>query len=208
MKMEILKLVYVTFVSKFKYIYHKLATLFFLDSDKDGNFTLSDFSRLSKMSEEKEKQYKRFEFSAQLQAFFTLRMWKQVCSEEGEKEFIAWIKKLIINSSENEIDLHNNTNHNESDEESINPDPNRYVDRRDLRLLYDVLNVKTTHGIDFQSFFELMKITSDEMEDESLRNEEFVLITVLDYFCINFIRGFSKLILDLGFESFMESEFE
>ena len=135
-------------------------------------------------------------------------MWKQVCSEEGEKEFISWIKKLMINSSENEIGVHNNTNHNESDEESINPDPNRYVDRRDLRLLYDVLNVKTTHGIDFQSFFELMKITSDEMEDESLRNEEFVLITVLDYFCINFIRGFSKLILDLGFESFMESEFE
>ena len=250
-----------------------IPTLFFLDSDKDGLFTLNDFSKLSKISEEKEKEYKRYEFSAQLQAYFTLLMWKNVCSDEGEKKFVEWIKKLIytqnekknnnnqnentninnninINSNNNTLNNNNNSNNNllnnnnsnnnlsninisnnnnsnnnllnnniinnkessgnksiqndsninntniESDED-YNPDPSKYIDRNNLRMLYDVLNVKTTHGIDFQSFFELMKIASDD----------FVLLSVLDFFCVNFIRGFNKLILDLGFDSF-ENDFD
>ena len=60
-----------------------IPSLFYLDSDKNGLFTLKDFSKLSKISEEKE--YKRYEFSAQLQAYFTLLMWKNVCSDEGEQ---------------------------------------------------------------------------------------------------------------------------
>ena len=77
-------------------------------------------------------------------------------------------------------------------------------------MLYDVLNVKTTHGIDFQSFFELMKMTSNDMEeiDVSNTNDDYVLVSVLEFFCVNFIRGFSKLILDLGFDTFMENDFE
>ena len=74
-------------------------------------------------------------------------------------------------------------------------------------MLYDVLNVKTTHGIDFQSFFELMKIASDDMEEDTSGNDDFVLLSVLDFFCVNFIRGFNKLILDLGFDSF-ENDFD
>ena len=172
----------------------------YLDEDKDGKFTRKDFSRLAKIIEDKEKEYKRFEFSAMIQAYFTLAMWKRVCSEQGESDFVAWIKKLVINNNEKIED--------ESDEDTENPDPMKYVDRTNLKMLYDVLNVKTTHGIDFQSFFELMKITSDDMEEEGTANEEFVLISVLDFFCVNFIRGFSKLILDLGFDSFMETEFD
>ena len=49
-------------------------------------------------------------------------MWKQVFHEEGAKKFINWIKKLIINSLENKIVVHNNTNHNESDKKPINPE--------------------------------------------------------------------------------------
>ena len=240
-----------------------IPTLFFLDSDKDGLFTLNDFSKLSKISEEKEKEYKRYEFSAQLQAYFTLLMWKNVCSDEGEKKFVEWIKKLIytqnekknnnnqnenintnnninINSNNNTLNNNNNSNNNisninisnnnilnnkessgnksiqndsninntniESDED-YNPDPSKYIDRNNLRMLYDVLNVKTTHGIDFQSFFELMKIASDDMEEDTSGNDDFVLLSVLDFFCVNFIRGFNKLILDLGFDSF-ENDFD
>ena len=196
-----------------------IPTLFFLDSDKDGLFTLNDFSKLSKISEEKEKEYKRYEFSAQLQAYFTLLMWKNVCSDEGEKKFVEWIKKLIDtqNDKKNNIretsgnkSLQNDSNINntniESDED-FNPDPSKYIDRNNLRMLYDVLNVKTTHGIDFQSFFELMKIASDDMEEDTSGNDDFVLLSVLDFFCVNFIRGFNKLILDLGFDSF-ENDFD
>lgn len=181
-----------------------IPTLFFLDADKDGKFTLSDFAKLSKISEDKEKEYKRFEFSSQLQAYFTLLMWKAVCSEEGEKDFVDWVKKLIIKTENNDL------NKTESDDDSVNPDPNKYIDRSCLRTLYDVLNVKNTHGIDFQSFFELMKITSDDLEEEgnTNENEEFVLIAVLDFFCLHFIRGFTKLSIDLGFDSFMENEYD
>ena len=193
-----------------------IPTLFFLDSDKDGLFTKKDFINLSKISEEKEKKYKRYEFTSQLQAHFTLLMSKKVCSEQGEEEFVSWLIKLVTgglppnppiigkNNSKN-----NNTNSNilsESEDDEYNPDPTKYVDRSILRTLYDVLNVSTSHKIDFQSFFELMKINSDELEENSEGNEEFVLISVLEFFCKNFIRGFNKLIFDLGLESIVENE--
>ena len=213
-----------------------IPTLYFLDSNKDGLFTMRDFINLSKIAEEKEKKYKRYEFTSQLQAHFTLMMSKKVCSEQGEAEFVSWIIKLVIgqypsnlntiNHNSSKININNlnynstknnnsnnnvnNTNSNilSESEDDYNPDPSKYVDRTILRTLYDVLNVSTTHGIDFQSFFELMKINSDELEENSEGNEEFILISVLEYFCRYFIRGFNKLIYDLGFESIIDNESE
>ena len=212
-----------------------IPTLYFLDSNKDGLFTMKDFINLSKIAEEKEKKYKRYEFTSQLQAHFTLMMSKKVCSEQGEEEFVSWIIKLVIgqypsnlntiNHNSSKININsgnynntknnsnnnvNNTNSNilSESEDDYNPDPSKYVDRSILRTLYDVLNVSTTHGIDFQSFFELMKINSDELEENSEGNEEFILISVLEFFCKNFIRGFNKLIYDLGFESIIDNDSE
>jgi len=210
-----------------------IPTLYFLDSNKDGLFTMKDFINLSKIAEEKEKKYKRYEFTSQLQAHFTLMMSKEVCSEQGEAEFVSWTIKLVIgkyptnlntinhnnskmninngnfnNTKNNSNNNVNNTNSNilSESEDEYNPDPPKYVDRSILRTLYDVLNVSTTHGIDFQSFFELMKINSDELDENSEGNEEFILISVLEFFCRNFIRGFNKLIYDLGFESIIDNE--
>ena len=194
-----------------------IPTLYFLDSDKDGLFTKKDFLNLSKIAEEKEKKYKRYEFTSQLQAHFTLLMSKKVCSEQGEVEFVSWLIKLVTGGlpqnpptqAKNNFGSGNNTNSNilsESEDDEYNPDPTKYVDRSILRTLYDVLNVSTSHKIDFQSFFELMKINSDELEENSEGNEEFVLISVLEFFCKNFIRGFNKLIFDLGLESIVENE--
>lgn len=212
-----------------------IPTLYFLDSNKDGLFTMRDFINLSKIAEEKEKKYKRYEFTSQLQAHFTLMMSKKVCSEQGEAEFVSWVIKLVIgkyptnlntinhnnskmnvnsgifnNTKNNSNNNMNNTNSNilSESEDEYNPDPPKYVDRSILRTLYDVLNVSTTHGMDFQSFFELMKINSDELEENSEGNEEFILISVLEFFCRNFIRGFNKLIYDLGFESIINNESE
>ena len=195
-----------------------IPTLYFLDSNKDGLFTKKDLLNLSKIAEEKEKKYKRYEFTSQLQAHFTLLMSKKVCSEQGEAEFVSWLIKLVTGGlppspPKEGIDKNNfgenNTNSNilsESEDDEYNPDPNKYVDRSILRTLYDVLNVSTSHKIDFQSFFELMKINSDELEENSEGNEEFVLISVLEFFCKNFIRGFNKLIFDLGLDSIVENE--
>lgn len=195
-----------------------IPTLYFLDSNKDGLFTKKDLLNLSKIAEEKEKKYKRYEFTSQLQAHFTLLMSKKVCSEQGEAEFVSWLIKLVTGGTppsppKEGTDKNNfgenNTNSNilsESEDDEYNPDPSKYVDRSILRTLYDVLNVSTSHKIDFQSFFELMKINSDELEENSEGNEEFVLISVLEFFCKNFIRGFNKLIFDLGLDSIVENE--
>ena len=196
-----------------------IPTLYFLDSNKDGLFTKKDLLNLSKIAEEKEKKYKRYEFTSQLQAHFTLLMSKKVCSEQGEAEFVSWLIKLVTGGlpatqqmgggEKNNFGNENNTNSNilsESEDDDYNPDPTKYVDRSILRTLYDVLNVSTSHKIDFQSFFELMKINSDELEENSEGNEEFVLISVLEFFCKNFIRGFNKLIFDLGLDSIVENE--
>ena len=220
---QLLKMNILNETGDFKINLCHIPTLYFLDADKDGLFSMKDFINLSKIAEEKEKKYKRYEFTSQLQAHFTLIMWKNVCSEQGEAEFVSWIIKLVIgqmptpvNHTNSKINISknannfNNTNSNilSESEDDYNPDPSKYVDRTILRSLYDVLNVSTTHGIDFQSFFELMKINSDEIEENSEGNEEFVLISVLEFFCQNFIRGFNKLIYDLGFESIMDAENE
>ena len=88
-----------------------IPTLYFLDSNKDGLFTMKDFINLSKISEEKEKKYKRDEFTSQLQAHFTLMMSKKVCSEQGEAEFVSWIIKLVIGKYPANL---NTINHNNS----------------------------------------------------------------------------------------------
>lgn len=101
--------------------------------------------------------------------------------------------------------LQTQQNVNESEEE-INPDPFKFIDRNTLRLLYEVLNVKLTHGIDFQSFFDLMQLVSENlgfMEGDPEALEDYLHVNVLDLFCRNFIRGFSKLIVDLGFDNIL-----
>ena len=78
-----------------------------------------------------------------------------------------------------------------------------------MHLLYEILNVKLTHGIDFQSFFDIVQLASESLESNELGAEsleDYVHIKVIDIFCKNFIRGFSKLIIDLGFENFIFDE--
>jgi len=96
-------------------------------------------------------------------------------------------------------------------EEDINPDPNKYIGRHTLRLLYEILNVKLTHGIDFQYYFDLMQVVSEQTgftEEDNIAFEDFIGVNVLEFFCKNFIRGFSKLIIDLGFDSFLLDDIE
>lgn len=126
-----------------------------------------------------------------------------MCSSEGETFFIKWVEKLLIEAQSNmETD---------ESEEDINPDPSKLIGRHTLRLLYEILNVKITHGIDFQYFFDLMQVVSEQtglIEEHNEAFEDFIHINVLNFFCKNFIRGFSKLILDLGFDSILLDEIE
>jgi hypothetical protein len=120
-------------------------------------------------------------------------MWKEVCSDEGELLFANWIKTLLI-----ETQMEKQPN----DDEEVNPDPAKYLDTTTLNLLYEILNVKLTHGIGFKTFFDLMQEVSEDMGliDIPDSEEDYVHVDVLEIFCKNFIRGFSKLIVDLGFD--------
>lgn len=97
-------------------------------------------------------------------------------------------------------------------QEDINPDPANFIGRHTLKLFYEILNVKITHGVDFQSFFDLMQLVSETSEvaefEDNEAMEDYIHITVLDFFCKNFIRGFSKLIIDLGFDSLLIDDLE
>ena len=108
---KLLKMNVLNETGDFKINLYRIPTFYFLDSNKDGLFTMKDFINLSKISEEKEKKYKRYEFTSQLQAHFTLMMSKKVCSEQGEAEFVSWIIKLVIGKYPANL---NTINHNNS----------------------------------------------------------------------------------------------
>jgi hypothetical protein len=56
-----------------------------------------------------------------------------------------------------------------------------------------------------------MQLVSEEMgllQNDYESMEDFLHVDVLDIFCKNFIRGFSKLIIDLGFDDLLIDEIE
>jgi len=78
-------------------------------------------------------------------------------------------------------------------------------------LLYDTLNVTLTHSIDFQTFFDLLHQSCIEIgliEEGNENMENYIHVDILDIFCKNFIRGFSKLIIDIGFDALLLEEID
>ena len=117
--------------------------------------------------------------------------------------FCGWVKNLLIEVQSVYVA--------DESEEDINPDLTKFIGRHTLSLLYEILNVKLTHAIDFQSFFHILQEVSDNLglfEEHNEVVEDFIHVNALEIFCKNFIRGFSKLIIDFGFDSFMLDEIE
>jgi len=68
------------------------------------------------------------------------------------------------------------------------------------------LNIKLTHGIDYQSFYDIFQVASESLEVNEPNFDlidDYIHVDIIDVFCKNFIRGFSKLIIELGFENFL-----
>jgi len=80
--------------TEFKINFFHLPTLYILDQEKNGKFTLENFSKFSKIYIEKEKVYKKYEFQSQLQGYFTLLMWKVY--KFIKTHYINSLYKLII----------------------------------------------------------------------------------------------------------------
>jgi hypothetical protein len=68
--------------------------------------------------------------------------------------------------------------------------------------LFELLNVKTTHGIDFQMFFDLLQQAAEEqgmMSIDLQDMDDYVPLLICQQFAGHFITGFARLMHQLGF---------
>ena len=78
-------------------------------------------------------------------------MWKQICgSDSKEDDFVAWLSRLL------------KENHPLQNFKATPEIP--FVPQSTIKLLYEVLNVRETHNIEFHQFFALMQQAGEEME--------------------------------------------
>jgi hypothetical protein len=167
--------------------FYHIATLFKLDEDKDGRFTLSDLENYAAFCDSKQKDYKPHEMQSMLQGLCTLQMWQSVCTEDGQTDFEAWVGRVLYE--------------NEPVEEFSYKPGVLFVSRYTLLHLFEILNVKATHGVEFQMFFDLLQKVAEE---EQLMNiewndlDDYVPLSVCQTFARHFIEGFVKLVDQLG----------
>mmetsp|Transcript_26711 Transcript_26711/g.48113 ORF Transcript_26711/g.48113 Transcript_26711/m.48113 type:complete len:210 (-) Transcript_26711:90-719(-) len=159
--------------------FYHLGCLFVLDEDKDGRITLEELLGFVSFCHEKAGHYKPHEIQAMLQAACTLKLWQCISEEEGEDNFVAWIGRLLY---ENE------------NVKSFNGEP--FIRSDTIMHIYEVLNIKATHGIEFQNFFDLMQQSAEEsglMTIDIEEMDDFVPVMTCQQFARDFIRGFSRL---------------
>ena len=75
-----------------------MGTLWMMDSNKDGRFSLQDLLEFGRFSNKlmKSDRFKQHELSQQLQAQFTLKMYQNIFSEESnEDDFVAWLSRVM-----------------------------------------------------------------------------------------------------------------
>jgi hypothetical protein len=69
--------------------------------------------------------------------------------------------------------------------------------------MHQLLNIKTSYGINSQSFFDLMRCFAEEQshfKGRTKSNSNLVPIEVVQDFATHFVKGFIDLMLELGFE--------
>ncbi len=76
-----------------------------------------------------------------------MTLWTTVCGDEGkEADFVAWISRLLLENYQTGV---------KTFVEVAGPDV-PFIRSEAVKALYEVLNVRQTHNIEFQSFFALM----------------------------------------------------
>ena len=165
-----------------------MGNLFNLDNDKDGRFSLSDFQHFVHMAVEKIKTCKPHEIQSQLQAFCSLNMYSRVKSKEQEDDFVAWIGRLL---------------YEDRPIATFNEAPGiPFIKSDTIKVFYEILNVRVTHNIDFQVFLAWLQQAAEEQELmilEAEAQDDYVALDIVQQFARDFIRGFSKLMLEVGF---------
>mmetsp|Transcript_14550 Transcript_14550/g.17627 ORF Transcript_14550/g.17627 Transcript_14550/m.17627 type:complete len:218 (+) Transcript_14550:206-859(+) len=156
--------------------------LFVLDRGATGQFQLGDLLAFYDTCADRAKLYRPHEFQAYIQGYCSLQLWSSVATPEGKQNFTNWFGALVLN---NEKEVHTFEEHTGV----------TFVTRDTLQIIYEILNVTETHGMDFQSFFDLLQRVGEEKGTMDLENEaldDYAPLDVIEDFAGKFIGGFRE----------------
>ncbi len=124
-----------------------IGTLFCMDANKDGRFTLDDLISSSfaetASNQIKKSSHRQHEVTSQLQAQCTLTLWNTVCGDDAkEAEFVAWLSRLV---------------YEDRTVKYFEPSDVPFIRSETIKALYELLQIRQTHNIEFQAFFALMQ---------------------------------------------------
>jgi len=166
-----------------------LGTLYVMDKRLSGRFYFDDLLDFAEVYCAQVAQNRSYDFRSKFQAYCTLHMWNDLCKHGGIDEFVTWFVKLFTeNMPLKKFDMH--------------PDV-EFLPSDSIKTMHQILAIKSTYGVEFQTFFDLMQRVAEE-ENIMLLSEkkldELVPVPILEQFARDFINGFVKLMQELGFE--------
>lgn len=171
-----------------------MGTLFALDRNRDGKFTLEDFHEFASLCKSKAERLPiRHDFKTHIQAFFTLKMWSVVAKEDGEQTFVTWICALF---GANSLTASRAT-------KKCSSWTGTFYSQDTIKSLYEILAIKQSYGTSYRDFVYLMQSAGEEQKLMKLKDKQvrhYVHETILEQFARHFIKGFVQLMLELGFD--------
>eukprot|EP00026_Physarum_polycephalum_P009953 Phypoly_transcript_10093.p1 GENE.Phypoly_transcript_10093~~Phypoly_transcript_10093.p1 ORF type:complete len:228 (+),score=17.92 Phypoly_transcript_10093:535-1218(+) len=166
-----------------------LGTLYVMDKRLSGRFYFEDLMDFAEVYCAQVAQNRSYDFQSKFQAYCTLHMWNDLCKHGGIDDFVNWFVKLF---SEN-MPVKKFEGH---------PDV-EFLPSDTIKTMHQILAIKSTYGVEFQIFFDLMQRVAEEqgiMLLSEKKLDEVVPVTILEQFARDFINGFVKLMSELGFE--------
>mmetsp|Transcript_28516 Transcript_28516/g.39397 ORF Transcript_28516/g.39397 Transcript_28516/m.39397 type:complete len:216 (-) Transcript_28516:204-851(-) len=160
-----------------------IGVLFVIDRSLDGKYTLEKLMGFFELCGERARLYRAHEFQAQIHGFCALQLWNCVASREGKDKFESWFCHLIQESEAVCQGVKGRIGRGE------------FVSRDTIQDLYEVLSVFENHGMDFQSFFDLLQRVGEEKGAMDLENEsldDYAPLEVLRDFSSSYILGFRE----------------
>lgn len=188
-----------------------LGTLFVLDKTKAGKFVEQDFYDFIQMCAQREAKFKQHDFQNQIQAYCTLRMWLEVGKPQGREAFVDWLCRLVEENTKTKAASKKGSTIRTSKREHVHRKKRKEPEQRvcnyeTIEIMHQILNIKTSYGINSQNFFDLLRSFADEQslyKGRTKANTRVVPMEVIQDFASHFIRGFADLMLELGFEANM-----
>eukprot|EP00742_Colponemidia_sp_Colp-10_P001015 GILJ01001097.1.p1 GENE.GILJ01001097.1~~GILJ01001097.1.p1 ORF type:complete len:228 (-),score=33.27 GILJ01001097.1:324-1007(-) len=163
-----------------------VATLWVIDSNKDGRFTADELMAFGDYCCQVSKHIRTHEFQIQVQASCTVTMWNALSRTDGEDAFTEWFTTVL---------KENGPISQVADYPGVD-----FLGRDTVGTLYEMLNARRVYGIDLQGFFDLMQQVGEEMGIMDIENEsldDIVPVVVVKQFCRDFIRGFRQMMKEV-----------